>query len=298
MGVFFAILSQALYGINNYIDKFFLEKYKITPPVISIYTGIFGLITGIIVLFLTGFYPTDFKSVLIILASGFLANLYVLPYFKALSTDETSRVIPLFQFIPVFVLILSFFVLGETLQIKQYIGAAIIILASFIISLKKFDKTIFKFRPAFWYMLLSSFLFSLSVILYKFGLDTIPFWNTLPYEGVGMALGALTIFLYKNNKSLFVKQTKGFSKKVFAVMTVNESFHIGSRYTAYFALSLISASLVNVLGGVGPFFVLMYGVILSLWFPNVLKEVITKEVVGAKLLSIVGMFIGLVLIFL
>lgn len=295
MGIFFSILSPAIYGINNYIDKFFLEKYDIKPVVFTIYSGIFGLAAGLLVFLFTGFYATDPWSLFVLLASGLLTNIFLLPYFKALSTDETSRVIPLFQFSPVFVLILSYLFLGEVLQSKQYFGAIIIIAGSFLISIKKFDKKLFKIRPSFWYMVLSSFLFALSIVLYKFGVENIPFWNTLPYEGFGMAIGAAFVFLL--NKRIFIKQTMSFPKKVYMIMGINETIYILGRYTTYFALSLISASIVNILGGFQPLFVLIYGIILSLWFPSLIKEVISKEVLVQKIVAILLIFLGVFFIF-
>lgn len=298
MGIFFSILSPAIYGINNFIDKLILEKYEISPIVITVYSGLFGFLAGLFILAFTGFYSTDYKPIVIILASGFLTNIYLIPYFKALSQDETSRVVPLFQFVPVFILVLSFFLLGEKLNTKQYIGCIVIICSSFFLSLKKFDIKIFNIRPTFWYMLLSSFLFAVSIILYKFGVQEIPFWHTLPYEGFGMALGALSILLYKNNKAIFMNETKKFPKKIFAWMSINEGIFVFSRYTAYFALSLVAASIVNVLGGFQSLFVLIYGIVLSLWFPQLLKEVIDKQTIGIKVVAIFGIIIGLSLIFL
>jgi len=298
MGIFFSILSPAIYGVNNFIDKLILEKYKISPIVITVYSGFFGFLAGLFILVFTGFYNADYKSIAIILASGFLGNIYLIPYFKALSQDETSRVVPLFQFVPIFVLVLSFFLLGEKLTTKQYVGCIAIICSSFFLSLQKSEMQILKLRPAFWYMLLSSFLFSFSIVLYKFGVQEIPFWNTLPYEGFGMVLGALSILLYRNNGKIFLSETKKFPKKIFVWMSINEGVFVLSRYTAYFALSLVAASIVNVLGGIQSFFVLIYGIVLSLWFPHIIKEIITKQTVGIKVASIVGIFIGLSLIFL
>jgi drug/metabolite transporter (DMT)-like permease len=297
MGIFFSILSSALYGANNCFDKFVLEKYEIHPTVISIYSGIMAFAVGLIVFAFTGLYSADFKSIIIILASGFLTGIYVLPYFKALSKDEASRVVPLFQFVPVFILVLSYFVFKEALHFPQYIGAGAIIGGSFLLSLKKFDRQIFKIRPAFWYMILSSFIFAVSVILYKFGVEEIPFWNTLPLEGLGIFLGALVIWLYKNNKRMFLKETRKFPKKVFVLISINEVLYIASRYTAYFALSLISASIANLLAGLQPFFVLIYGIILSLWFPRVLKEAMSERALLQKMTSMIMIFIGLYLIF-
>jgi len=298
MGIFFSILSPAIYGINNFIDKLILEKYLISPIVITVYSGLSGFLAGLFVLFFSGFYSSDYKSIAIILASGFLGNIYLIPYFKALSKEETSRVIPLFQLVPFFVLTLSFFLLGEKLTQKQYLGCIAIICSSFFLTVQKSNINIIKLCPAFWYMLLSSFLFAISIVLYKFGVQEIPFWNTLPYEGFGMALGALSILLYRNNGKIFRNETKKFPKKIFAWMSLNEGVFVLSRYTTYFALSLVAASIVNVLGGFQPLFVLIYGIVLSLWFPQIIKEIITKETIGIKLASIAGIFIGLSLIFL
>jgi len=297
MGIFFSILSPAISGISNYIDKYFLEKYNIAPVTVTIYGGIAGFIFGLIVLFFTGLYPINFRLTVIILASGFFTNLCLLPYYKALLHDETSRVIPLFQFVPIFVLILSFLFLGETLSLKQYTGCFIIIFASFIITLEKFDLKIFKIRPAFWLMMLSSFLYAISVVLYKFGVEQIPFWHTLPYEGFGIALGALAIFAYKDNKQIFFTETKNFKKNIYILISINETIYVLARYTTYFALSLISASIVNVLSGFQPFFVLVFGIILSIWYPKILKEEVSKKVLFQKIMSIVFMFLGLYFIF-
>lgn len=297
MGIFFAILSAAIFGVTNYIDKFLLEKHNISPFVITIYSGLFAFITGLIILLITGYYPLDLRSLLIILASGFLTAIYLLPYYKALTFDETSLVIPLLQTYPVFVLILGFVLLGENLSSRQYLGSTLIILAGFLLSVEKIKLSMLKLRKSFFYIMLSSFMFALAQILYKFAVIEVPFWNTLPYEGFGIGVGALAVFLYKNNKEVFKKGTKRLKKRVFVFVGINEFFYILARFTGYFAISLISVSLVSVLGGVQSLFTLAYGIILSLWFPHIIKEVITKETLGLKLTSIVMIIIGSYFIF-
>ena len=297
MGIFFAILSPALYGINNFIDKFFLEKYRLHPVIITIFSGIFACFTGVIILLFAGFYTNDIRSIFIIVCSGFLNALYVLPYFKALSEDETSRVIPLFQFVPVFVLVLSFFFLQERFYVMQYIGCVIVIVGSFLLSLKTFSIKIFAIRPALWFMLLSSFISSLSIILFKLGVKMVPFWQTLPYEGFGMRLGSLAILSYKQNFQLWKKETKRFRTNIYLLMSVNESMYILARYTGYFAISLISVSIATILGGFQPFFVLLYGIILSIYFPKIMKESMAQKVLFQKSVSIAVIFLGIWLIF-
>lgn len=297
MGVFFAILSSAIFSVNNYFDKFFLEKYRLSPVVMTIINGISGFVVGLIILLFTGFYITNLQSILVIVVSGFITILCVLAYYKALFSDETSRVVPLFQFSPIFALIMSFFLLGEQLLLKQYLGSFIIVVGSFVLSLEGFDLKIFKLRPAFWYMLISSFLYAASVVFYKFAVNEIPFWHTLPYEGLGMIIGALAVYIYDNNRKTFVKETSHLKGKVYVLISFNESIYIAGRYSSYFALSLIPASIANILFGLHPFFVLLCGIVLSLWFPKILHEVISKKILLQKIISIFLIFVGIYLIF-
>jgi len=297
MGILFSILSPAIFAITNYIDKFLLEKYKISSTVITIYGGIFAFFTGLIIFFATGFYAIDAKSLFIILSSGFLTSIYLLPYYKALSIDETSNVIPLYQFYPIFVLILSFIFLKEGFSIAQYAGSALIVGAGFLLSVEDLGGKIFRLRKSFFYIMISSILFAVAQVLYKFGVTQIPFWNTLPYEGFGIALGALAITIYKNNFKKFKKETKRFKKRIFLFMGVNELVYVLARYTGYFAISLISVGIVSILGSLQPLFVLIFGIILSVWFPHITKEVISKKTLTLKFVAIVIMIVGSYFIF-
>jgi drug/metabolite transporter (DMT)-like permease len=297
MGILFSILSPAIFAMTNYIDKFLLEKHNISSTVITIYGGIFAFFTGLIILFATGFYPIDTKSLLIILSSGFLTSIYLLPYYKALSIDETSNVIPLYQFYPVFVLILSFIFFKEGFSIAQYIGSALIVGAGFILSAENLGGKIFKLRKSFFYIIISSILFAIAQVLYKFGVTQIPFWNTLPYEGFGIALGALAITVYKNNFKKFKKETNKFKKRIFLLMSINELVYVLARYAGYFAISLISVGIVSILGSFQPLFVLIFGIILSVWFPYIIKEVVTRKTIGLKLAAIIIIIIGSYFIF-
>jgi drug/metabolite transporter (DMT)-like permease len=297
MGIFFAILSPAIFGIGNYVDKLLLEKHNISPVAITIYGGIFAFIAGSIVFLLTGFYSIDLKSLIIILASGILTSFYLLPYYKALNIDETSRIVPLFQFYPVFVLALSLIILKENFTLIQYAGGSLVIGAGFLLSIERIEGRMFKLKKSFFYMILSSFLFATAQVLYKFGVQEVPFWNTLPYEAFGIALGALLIVLYKNNFKQFRHETQKIKKQAWVFLTINELIYIIARYVGYFAISLISVGIVSILAGMQPLFVLIYGIILSIWFPQVLKEVVTKKTIGLKFASILIIILGTCLIF-
>ena len=299
MGNFIALIPPFLDSIAVYVDKLILSKYNINVTILTLYSGIFAFVIGLIVLLFTGLYVVDQKSTLILVASGFFGIFSLFTYFKALTHDEGSRVGSLFQFIPVIVLVLSFIFFGEKLQLKQYIGSALIILAGFFLALQKTDRGIVKLNKAFWLMILSSLFSAFVYVLFKFGVKQAGFWGSLPYEGFGSGLGTISILMYRNNFKMAIKYTKKhMSQKILIYMTAVEFLARVSRYVLFFALTLIPASIASVLMGFQPFFLLIIGIILSLWFPNLMKEVVTKKTVGLKILATIGIFTGLYLIFL
>jgi uncharacterized membrane protein len=297
MGIFFSILSPAIFAVSNCFDKYLLEKNHIHPIVITIFAGIFACVMGLIVLLFTGFYPIDVRSLCIILLSGSLTSLYILPYYKAVDIDEASYVNPLFQFYPLFVLFLSYIFLHESLSITQYTGSLLILIGGFVLAVKKLSSRTLSLRKSFFYMMLSSLLFACAQVLYKFGLKEVPFINSLPYEGFGIAIGTVPILLYKGNLKFFFQEIKQCKQKVFFYMIINQMIYVLARYTGYFAVSLISISMVSILAGLQPLFVLLFMIILSVWFPNILKETINKKVLLQKFGSTLLMLYGLYLIF-
>lgn len=298
MGYIFAVVPPFLDSIINYLDKFLLSKYNISPTAITIYSGFFALCSGIIVLLFTGLHPDDLKTTLIIIAAGFMGVFILLAYFKALTFDEASRVASLFQLNPVLVLPLGAILLGEELLFKQYIGSFLIIASGFTLSIQKSNARIIKINKAFWYMVLASFFSAMVYVSFKLGVRELGFWQAIPYEGLGSGLASVCILLYGNNLKIVRKEMKKISRKVFVYLTISEVIYRTSRLSFYLALSLIPVSIVAVLQGFQPLFLLIEGIILSLWFPYIIKEVITKGTLGIKLTSVFGIIIGLSLIFL
>src|SRR5258706_5183989 len=191
MGYIFALIPPFLDSIINFLDKFLLNKYNVSTTFLTIYSGIFAFVTGLIIISFTGLYSTDLKTIIVLLASGFCVLFMLAAYFKALALDEASRVASLFQFVPVFVLILSFIFLHENFFLKQYIGCLLLIVACFFFTIRKFDQTIIKANKAFWYMALASLLSALVYIFYKVGVKEIGFWQSIPYESMGNGLAVI-----------------------------------------------------------------------------------------------------------
>jgi len=292
LGIIFAILSPAIYAIVNYFDKFFLERYNISPVVITIYSGIIAFTTSIILILLFGLHFFSLQVTIAILFSGVLTELYILPYFAALSLEDASTVMPLVQFVPLFVIIGDAYILGEKLSTTQYLGAGLIIFSGLLLSIERVNLYFIRPRKAFWYMLTACLYIALATLLFKYAVGQQSFWTILPYEGMGIFFCALCILLWPKNLRLFKKETKKLPLKLFFLMSFNEAIFIFARYCGFFALAFISASLMGVLAGLQPLFVLFYGLLLSILFPKLLKEVFSKKTFFFKLSAILLTIVG------
>jgi uncharacterized membrane protein len=292
---FYALATPALYSVTNFIDKFLIEK-KIKEPILIIsLSGFISFVLGIIIFLVRGFRFFEPTQIGLIVFAGIILDFYLLPYFKALKIDDASRIVPLFQFVPVFVLVMSYLFLKEVLTIDQLVGFVLILCGGFILSVKKVEGKIFKPRLSFWYMIAASFLYALVGVIFRFVVRVEDFWTTLAYQYFGMGIGAVALLIFFLTKNRYFKIVG--LKSSMGIMVVNSGIAILAQMAEVYAISLVPVAFVSIVGGVQPLFVLLFGIMLSMWFPKIIKEDISKSVVGIKLLSILLIFIGLYFIY-
>jgi len=291
---FFAAAPMFLYGVSNFVDKFLIEK-KIKEPLAM--TTLSGLVTGLLGItigLVSGFKFLVFSQTMLILSAGLFLIFYLIPYFKALKLDDVSRVAPLFQFIPVFTLILSTIFLKETLSSRQTVGLILVVFGGIILSVEKIEKKFFRPRKAMWLMILSSFMYSCVLVLFRFVVREAGYWTTLSWQYMGIGLGAI-LLLFLERTRISIKAQAAQLKSSLPIISANNGIAIVADMSSSYAISLVSVPLVTIIGGIQPVVVLVYGLILSLWLPKLIKEDINKSTIIHKLASIVVIFIGLYL---
>lgn len=295
-----ALIPPALWSITNHIDKYLLAKFFKGGGVgaLMVFSSIIGVFLLPIIVFL---HPEVMKldsNSLLIALNGFLYILAVLPYFYALQKDEASITVPIFQLIPVFSYVLAYLVLGETLTKYQMLGGIFIVAGAIGISLDLSEKRKVKFKKeVFWLMFLSSLIFALNFLFFKFFAIQSDFWFTSFWEYVGFAIFAtLLVVFVKPYREQFITVLKTNRIAVLGINGVNEVINIIAKIAFNFASLLAPVTMVWIVNGLQPFFVFLYGVLLTLMFPHISQENISKRALYQKLLSIVVMFIGTYLI--
>ncbi len=292
----YAIAAQLFYTISTFIDRFLIEKRVKDTITLTILSGSVSFMIGVVVLALRGFPLFPAEQVVLIILGGAIIEFAFLPYYKAILIDDPSRIIPIYQTIPLFVLALSFIFIGETLTLVQIYGFAMILLGSFLLAIKKLGLGIFKLRRSFWLMVSSAFMIAVAVVIFKFVVDIQGFWDTLAYEFIGAGFGALLLFYLPGRRAQFFRTLKELAGGTIGIIGANESLWIAARLSQFFASSLAPVSLVAIMGGVQPFFILAGGIILSVWFPKILEEDLDRSVIGLKIAAIILVFLGVWLI--
>ncbi len=294
--LFFAVAAPALYGASVFVDKFLIDKHLKSPvSLVSIGGGV-SLLFALSIPVFGNFHPLPWPPAFLVLLSGALVQLGLLPYLRAISLEDASRVMPLFSITPILVLVFSYLFLGETLSGLQLAGFALVLLGGFLLSLKELSWRVFAVRRSLKFVLLAGVCFAAAAVLFKFIVDTNDFWSTLFYELIGAELVTLSFFLIGGLRRRIWQDMRNLSGRLWAIFIGNETIYLAGRLSGFYAYALAPVSLVSVAGQTQPFFSLIYGLVLSLWFPRILAEDIRRRTLVLKLVCMLLIFAGLWLI--
>ena len=290
--VLFSVLAAFIWAIVNTIDKYVLTKWVKKPIVPVMVLGILSVFAAFLVYLLKGFSYFSLINIMLAFIAGTFYMVGTIFYFKAIKIEEVSRVVPLFHLIPFFVLILATIFLGEIFTPIMYLGILLLIVGAFLISTKNFKKI--SFGLSFRLMMLSVLCFSINLLLGKYLLGFADYWTVFSYIRIGSILVLIPIFIL-NYKDL-ISVVKKHGKKTIGVMSIAETLNLVAILLYVIALSSGYLTLVSALGSVQAFFLLLLTVILSIFFPKILKEEISRKTILIKLLAIIILFIGALLI--
>jgi len=295
--VLFSLLSRASWGVDNIIDKQLRETYLPDSLVLALITGVTSLSISLLIVLFNGLNWIGLTPVALVTLAGLIQFIAVFAFFQAVAKEEISRVIPLFQFTPILVLILSFLFLGEVLTFSNYIAFVLILIGGFLISIKRVAG-LFRLRGAFWWMVLSSSIYAVQAVLLKSLYVSYSFWDLTIYLGFGEFIPTLLAFLFVVNiRNRFTKRISVLKSGGWQLLILGMFFTAIASLGGLWAITTGPVSLISAFRGFQSVFVLIYAVLLSVWFPKILKEELGKGVLVVKAMAIFLMMIGLYLIY-
>lgn len=290
MWILLTLLAAFIYAVVNTIDKHVVSKYKPEPIIfVSLISGL-GFVIGLIFLLFVKI-PLNWLILLALLNGAFYPTVNIL-YFKSLRLEEVSRVVPWFSLYIVLVVIGAAIFLGETLALKQYLGIAILLIGIFMLTIKKG----FKVKPGRWmiFMFLASVIIAVESLLEKYLLNN----GFKPLELFTIIqLGAFIGFLpYGIFNWLKIKTAILARSPVLKIIAVNQTLTISGTLILLMAISLGLVSLVSVLESLQYFFLLSLTLLISLFYPKILKEELSGSLVSLKIIAVALVIAGIYLI--
>ncbi|MDP2864268.1 MAG: hypothetical protein Q8N73_01245 [bacterium] len=291
-----AILAYLIFAVVSLIDKYLLAGPIPDPKVYTFYIGALGVLVLFLAPFVGFSVPQPSQIILSLLAGAiFIYGLFWL--YKALRDFEISRVVPAIGgILPLFTLGLVYiFSAGkETLGYFEFFAFILLILGSILITHERSKKISFKSLQI---SAIAAFFLALSFVLTKYVYLVQPFWSGFIWIRIGGFLMAIFFFLlFKEIREEIFKKKVSFKKRTIGVFLSNQAMGAGASILqnwAIFLAPLAYVSIINALQGINYAFLLVFIIFLSLKFPQILKEEISKKILFQKIIAILLIVAGL-----
>jgi len=306
--IIFATLAYFLLSVVALIDEILLTGQLIKPKVYAFYVGILGIFVLALIPF--GFeMPNLFIAGLAILSGG-LWIFALLSLYESLRRYEISRVIPAVGgILPIFTLGFSYLFTWqqgsplEGLNYVKIVSFLLLILGSILITWK--GKEVIN-KKSLGLSILTALFFSLSFTTSKIVFLEQTFISGFIWLRLGGILVALLFIFFKEvREELFekikIKKKKAlFENPKLAVLFVfNQIIGAGAgvlQSLAIYLAPIMYLAFINAMEGIRYVFILIFVTVLSLKFPKILSEKITKKILLKKLLAILLIIIGLTIL--
>jgi len=295
----FAFSGPVLWAISTHLDKYLVERYFKHSDVVLLL--LFTAFMGVAILpFIAWFEPSAIDlpagSIALIMLSGGLYMAGLLFYLRAIQSEEASVVAPFFQIAPLFGYVLAYIVLGETLSARQLAGGSMIIAGTLIVSIR-FDRKVSRFKARLVLLMLACGLaMALSGLIFKLFALRVDFWATTFWLFVGEAIFGAALLLIAPYRRQFMALLRQDTAALLAISGSNELFNLGGTVGSRYALLFAPLSIVQAIGSTTALFVFAFGIVLSVFYPQVARERLSVRELAQKAVAAVAVAIGVALV--
>jgi drug/metabolite transporter (DMT)-like permease len=261
---------------------------------------VFTALTGLLLLPAIAAFADVFKpparAMAVMAASGVLYMGGMLFYLRAIQQEEASVVAPLFQANTLFTWLLGYFFLRETLNGLQVAGMVLVLAGALSVSVDRhFRLASFKTGLVL-LMLAACFAVALSSVLFKFFAVDDSFWATTFWTFAGEGLFGLVLLAVPHYRRQFMQLVRRFPGAVMGVNASNELVNLGAGLSVRYATLLAPVALVTAVSSTTTFFVFAFGILLTLFFPKLGREDLSRGNVLRKGAGAILVMAGIALV--
>jgi len=292
-----AISAYLILAVVFLVDKYLLVGPIPNPQVYTFYIGSLGILVLILAPFV-GFYIPELSQIVLSLLAGALFIYGIFWLNKALRLFEASRVIPAIGgILPIFSFLLIYIFSGgkEIFTLWEFLAFILLVFGSVLIIYEKAKISLKSLRIS----ATAAFFLALSFVLAKYVYMAQPFWSGYIWIRIGGFLMAMGFLFAREVRDELFKIKINFPKKTAAIFLSNQAAGASANILQNWAIALaplVCVAIINALQGVQYAFLLIFATIISLKFPKILKEEISRKILFQKILAILLIGGGLVLL--
>lgn len=291
-----AILAYLFFSLSSFGDKFVLDGSP-NPKSYTFYIGFLNIFAILFIPFINFSWPS-FNVLPWIILEAVVNILALYSLFYAVEKFEVSSVMSAVGSLqPIFIFVLTFIFWGlQPISKVEILAFALLIFGGYLISLEKNAKIT---RKHFKIVLLPAILFSFDYIFSKFVFLNQPFLQGLIWMRIFSFIFILTFLFSKTARKEIFRKKNFTNKKIKIVFFFGQIFGALATILQSFAISLapiVFLPLVNALRGIQYVFLFVITLFLSLFYPKILKERISKQILVKKITAMIVIVFGLAIL--
>lgn len=303
MWIIIAVASYFLFAIVALVDKYLLSGPIPSPKFYAFSVGALGAVVALVLLPLGLVQTPEGSTFLFAFGAGALRVLALFAFFAALRRFDASRIVPAIGgFLPVATLLLILLLTDEgSLGGVDILAFVLLVGGSVGVSMEKQSSLT---KASLKLSLIAALLFASSFFFSKFVYEAEPFWSGFFWILFGGLLVSLLFLLFSETREgisqmLHPKKRQKGSFGTVLLFLVNQGVGGLAFILQNWAVALVPFALlafVNALEGTKYVFLLIVILFLSLRFPSILKEEISRDVFLQKALFVILIGAGLALL--
>ena len=299
-----AVAAYLILAIVNLADKFLLEK---VVPSAKTYTFLVGIL-GLAVIVIAPWF-LEWPGVYLFLGNLIIGALFpgaLLLLYRALKIGDASKVIPLIGgVVPIFTILLAFIFLGERFSSTQWLAIILLLLGTVMLAWLPAGHSLWskvliwcglkqkKNKIAVLTAIGAGVIFAAFFVGTKYLYGQQPFLSSFIWIRMGTFLACLFLLVPKNIRTEIFKGLKKLKGKHSILFFSNQGIAAVGFLLQNYAIFLGSVAIVNALQGVQYAFLLVLAGLISVFFPKLLKESVSKMIIIQKIVAVVLISLGL-----
>ena len=285
----FAAASAFIFALVSVLDKILISEHVASGKVFVAIVGVTQILLGLSVLPFALDSAYSFTTVSVALLSGIFSGTYLVAMFLVLESQDVSKVVPVVSTYPIFVALLAYIFLGESITSLSLICVLITVSGAVLVSIgpKNVNSGISKKDVmAMLVLFAASMSFGLSQFLSKTISEDMALEAQFMLRGVGGGLVCGTLIIspiaQKGIKKLITKP------KTLALIFLTEIMLVFFALFFFFkAIYSGDVYLTSTVMAMRPFFVFVLTLVLSIPFIGLLKESVRGKSLITRCLGII-----------